>query len=91
MPEKAALQDSTILRFPLCGETVTRKNTVPILDVRLVVCRHCRRHCSLQSFNHLKIKNRHSEQITVHALVADIPVSNVKDLDLNQSDMITTL
>ena len=43
-----------------CGETVTRKDTVPILDVRLVVsflCCHCRRHCSLQSFNGLKIKN----------------------------------
>ena len=32
--------------------------------------------------------NRHSAQITVHASVADVPVSNIKDLDLNQGDTI---
>ena len=35
--------------------------------------------------------NRHSAQITAHASVADVPVSNIKDLDLNQGDTIITL
>ena len=32
--------------------------------------------------------NRSSAQITAHASVADVPVSNLKDLDLNQGDTI---
>ena len=34
------------------------------------------------------IINGPSAQITAHASVADIPVSNVKDLNLNQGDTI---
>ena len=34
--------------------------------------------------------NRHSVQITAHALVADVPVWNIMDLDLNQGDTTTT-
>ena len=33
--------------------------------------------------------NRSSAQITAHVSVADVPVSNLKDLDLNQGDIIT--
>ena len=32
------------------------------------------------------LRNGDSEQMTVHALIADFPVSNVKDLDLNQGN-----
>ena len=35
--------------------------------------------------------NGSSAQINAHAPVADVPVSNLKDLDLNQGDMITML
>ena len=37
------------------------------------------------------IFNGHSAQINAHASVADVPVSNLKDLDLNQGDMIGPL
>ena len=33
--------------------------------------------------------NRHSAQISAHASVADVPVSNIKDLDLNQGNTVT--
>ena len=36
----------------------------------------------------IRDRNRHSAQITAHASVGDVPVSNVKDLDLNQGDTI---
>ena len=36
-------------------------------------------------------QNKISAQINVHASVADVPVSNLKDLDLNQGDTIIAL
>ena len=38
--------------------------------------------------NEVKI-NGHSAQINAHASVADVPVSNLKDLDLNPGHSIT--
>ena len=37
------------------------------------------------------VLNKISVQINAHASIADVPVSNLKDLDLNQGDTIITL
>ena len=38
-----------------------------------------------------QLGNGHNAQITAHASEADVPVSHLKDLDLNQGDTITSL